>query len=167
MTKLNTLNEYLRAPYTRVIVPDEDGRYVAEILEFEGCVADGETEAQALKNLAKVTKAWVSARLSSGMFIPEAFGMPEMSGRFALRLPQSLHSKVAVYAEREGVSMNTFVVNSLAGSVGALDFIDRYAKQLMEVSIYKVTLNLEVRGTIGMSPELMQPQPLKIAGTAG
>ena len=40
------------------------------------------------------------------------------SGRFLLRLPQSLHGELAVAAQREGVALNTFIAGSLAAAIG-------------------------------------------------
>jgi RNA polymerase sigma factor (sigma-70 family) len=39
------------------------------------------------------------------------------SGRLLLRMPQSLHAGLAEAAEREGVSLNQFITNSLAAAV--------------------------------------------------
>jgi RNA polymerase sigma-B factor len=40
------------------------------------------------------------------------------SGRLLLRMPQSLHAELARAAEREDVSLNQFITNSLAAAVG-------------------------------------------------
>jgi RNA polymerase sigma-B factor len=40
------------------------------------------------------------------------------SGRLMLRMPQSLHAELAESAEREEVSLNQFITNTLAASVG-------------------------------------------------
>jgi hypothetical protein len=39
------------------------------------------------------------------------------SGRLLLRMPQSLHAELARAAEREGVSLNTFITGALSGAV--------------------------------------------------
>ncbi|KKK46677.1 hypothetical protein LCGC14_3162840, partial [marine sediment metagenome] len=43
--------QILKRPYTRILVPEEDGSFSAEILEFPGCYADGETATDAYDNL--------------------------------------------------------------------------------------------------------------------
>jgi hypothetical protein len=43
---------------------------------------------------------------------------PTHSGRLLVRMPQSLHSALALTAEREGVSLNTLITGALAGAVG-------------------------------------------------
>ncbi len=110
-------------PYTRILTQDEDGVFIAEILEFQGCYAEGTTPNKALSNLEKVAKAWVNARRKQGLHIPEPSGDQEMSGRFALRLPRGLHTKAAIFAEREGVSLNTFFVGAIAAAVGSKDLV--------------------------------------------
>ena len=43
------------------------------------------------------------------------------SGRFLIRMPQSLHDALAREAEHEGVSLNTLITNALAGAVSWRD----------------------------------------------
>ena len=47
------------------------------------------------------------------------------SGRFLVRMPQSLHDALAREAEHEGVSLNTLITNALAGAVGWRDGEER------------------------------------------
>ena len=46
---------------------------------------------------------------------------PVRSGRFLIRMPQSLHDALAREAEHEGVSLNTLITNALAGAVSWRD----------------------------------------------
>jgi RNA polymerase sigma-B factor len=48
-------------------------------------------------------------------------GAQQRSGRFLVRMPQTLHDALAREAEREGVSLNTLITNALAGAVGWRD----------------------------------------------
>lgn len=128
--KTKTAEKYLKEPYARVLTPDEDGRFVAEILEFEGCFTDGETETEALRKLDEVAKNWIELRLKKKQPIPEPIARYEMSGKFALRLPQSLHTKAAIMAEKEGVSLNTFIVSAIASRLGMIDLHQRLIEEL-------------------------------------
>ncbi len=47
-----------------------------------------------------------------------------MSGRFGLRMPQSLHQKAALLAERDGVDLNLFINVSIARYLGMLEAMD-------------------------------------------
>ncbi len=51
--KTKTTNDYLKEPYGRLLIQDEDGTYSTEILEFPGCFSQGETANEAVKNWSK------------------------------------------------------------------------------------------------------------------
>jgi predicted RNA binding protein YcfA (HicA-like mRNA interferase family) len=40
-THMSTATEYLKKPYGRLLVPEDEGGYRAEIIEFPGCFAEG------------------------------------------------------------------------------------------------------------------------------
>lgn len=111
--------QYLKRPYGRLVTPEDDGTFRAEIPEFPGCLATGDTALDALVALEDVALCWLEAAHSAGLSIPEPMGNVEYSGRLVARLPKSLHKKAAIAAERDGVSLNTFIVNSIAEQVGS------------------------------------------------
>jgi RNA polymerase sigma-B factor len=55
---------------------------------------------------------------------------PKHSGRLLLRMPQSLHAELAEAAEREEVSLNQYITNTLAAGVGWHRGEDHPAEQL-------------------------------------
>ena len=68
-----TADDYLKEPYTRVVTPDwETGTYTAQILEFPGCVAQGDTVVEAYELLEAVALSWIEAALDLGQQIPPA-----------------------------------------------------------------------------------------------
>jgi predicted RNase H-like HicB family nuclease len=152
--KNKTAEDYLKEPYARILTPDEDGGFLAEILEFEGCFTDGKTAVEALKNLDKVAKSWVELRLSKKISIPEPIARYEMSGKFALRLPQSLHSKAAIMAEKDGVSLNTFIVSAIATKVGAQDLFNRLLNELKSRLTQPVTVYMPPEYQLTISGEI-------------
>jgi antitoxin HicB len=111
-------SEILRRPYARVLTPEPEGQYTAEIMEFPGCVAYGDNAAEALKNLDEVSIEWVRASLEQGQDIPGPMANIDYSGRLVLRMTKGLHQRAAMCAEREGVSLNQFIVTCLAEAVG-------------------------------------------------
>lgn len=121
--------EYLKAPYARVLLPERDGGYVAEILEFPGCIAQGDTAEEALMNLEGAAVGWIDAALEQGQQIPEPMDIGSFGGRVALRLPRSLHRKASMMAQRDGTSLNQFLVTAVAARVGAEDICDRVVKR--------------------------------------
>jgi antitoxin HicB len=112
--------EYLKRPYGRVVIPEADGTFRSEILEFPGCIAVGDTSAEALAALEDVAASWLESSLARGKAIPEPLECSEYSGKLVVRLPKSLHKKAAYAAERDGVSLNHFIVSSIAQQVGFL-----------------------------------------------
>jgi predicted RNase H-like HicB family nuclease len=109
---------YLRRPYARIVIPEIDGTYRGEILEFPGCIATGDTPAETLHSLEEVAAEWLAAALAQNQPIPEPAENTEFSGRLVLRMPKSLHKKAAQLTVRDGVSLNQFIVTSLAEQVG-------------------------------------------------
>jgi predicted RNase H-like HicB family nuclease len=137
--------EYLKRPYTRVLVPEEDGGFSAEILEFKGCFSQGDTAEEAYRNLEEAALSWIEASLELGHVIPEPMSGHEYSGKVALRLPRSLHREAIRLAEKEGVSLNQFLTSAVSEKVGAVkaqsrieqsiaDRVEKIEKQLMNAA---------------------------------
>jgi predicted RNase H-like HicB family nuclease len=127
-----TPEEYLKEPYSRVLVPDEGGGYSAEMLEFPGCFAEGDTADEAMQALERAAQSWIQAALDQGQEIPEPYMNQGYGGRIALRLPKSLHRQAARLAERNGVSLNQFLVSTIAEGVGARDCFAWLKEKLKE-----------------------------------
>jgi len=115
-----TVNDYLRKPYNRVFNRESDGRYSAYVLEWPGCYGDGDNAAEANHSLEASMAAWVEVMLEDRKPIPEPLAR-EYSGRVALRLPKSLHQRVAARAQAEGTSINQLIVNAVESHVTATD----------------------------------------------
>lgn len=125
-----TKSDFSSMPYTRVLFPLEEGGYFAEILEFPGCLTEGETAEEALSNLNDVAEAWIEAAEGQGLAIPEPSSGNSYSGRIALRMPQSLHRRSALLAERDGVSLNQFLVSAISAAVGANDMLSLFTREI-------------------------------------
>ena len=110
-----TLNEYLALPYRIELTPDPDeGGYVVSFPELPGCLAQGETVAEAVANAQNAKTAWLEAAIEEGIAISEPSDIDAYSGQFKLRIPKSLHKSLAEHARREGVSMNQYCVYLLS-----------------------------------------------------
>ena len=49
---------------------EEDSAYIAEVPELAGCMADGETMADALQNVERVMAEWIETAKELGREIP-------------------------------------------------------------------------------------------------
>jgi antitoxin HicB len=64
------MTEELRYPV--IIYPAEEGGYVAEVPSLNGCLAQGETQAECLKELKKVQALWLESAKRNNEKIPTA-----------------------------------------------------------------------------------------------
>ncbi|MBQ1734994.1 MAG: type II toxin-antitoxin system HicB family antitoxin [Lachnospiraceae bacterium] len=112
---MKTLNEYLALPYRMELTPDADeGGFVVSFPELPGCLSEGETVEEAVKNAQDAKQCWLAAALEAGIQIAEPDSLDDYSGQFKLRIPKSLHRSLAEHARREGISMNQYCVYLLS-----------------------------------------------------
>ena len=146
--------EYLRAPYARIITPAEDGTFSAEILEFPGCYAEGNTPEEAFESLEGAAEDWIEAAMDLGQAIPEPSLTQGYSGRVALRMPRSIHRQASRYARRDDTSLNQFLLSAIATRVGAENFFDRLVHRLgVQVGLGANTLVI-----VGSPPVILSEQ---------
>jgi predicted RNase H-like HicB family nuclease len=108
------VEHYLSLQYPFVVQADPDGGYVVFYPDLPGCMTQAETlvELPAMAEDARV--GWIETEYEQGSDIPEPSYPQSYSGRFNVRLPKSLHRSLADGAEREGVSLNQYVLTLLA-----------------------------------------------------
>lgn len=116
------LKHYLSLPYPIEIKPlpkDEGGGYYARFTNFEIGTAhgDGATVEEAVKEARVSLELTLEDMLEQDLPIPEP-DAETYSGRFNVRLPKTLHRKLAKQAENEDVSLNQFVLSLLAEGIG-------------------------------------------------
>jgi antitoxin HicB len=122
-TKMPTrpVEEYLKLPYTIEVVRDKGADYTgwfARVLELPGCMTQADTFAEVDEMIQDAMRAWIETALAQNMMIPEPRNEEFYSGKFVVRVPRSLHKDLVEAAERNGVSLNTFVNVALAQVVG-------------------------------------------------
>jgi antitoxin HicB len=108
----------LARPYTRELIKNEDGTWFARVVEFPGCMTEGETAEAAIENLDEAMAAWVEVKLEDHDAIPAPLSTDQYSGKFLTRVPKTLHRELARRADLEGVSLNQFVLVALSRCVG-------------------------------------------------
>jgi RNA polymerase sigma factor (sigma-70 family) len=115
--------DYLDLPYHISVSRDEgdanESGWSARVDELPGCEARGTTLEEAVREIRGAMQQWIGRALASGREVPEPRRASRHSGRVLLRMPQSLHAELARAAEREEVSLNHFIANSLASALHA------------------------------------------------
>ncbi len=111
------IDRYMKMPYAKELVPDEDGAYFARIVELPGCMTQGDDLPDALRMLDEAMSLWLWGAIEDHIPIPEPVDR-EFSGRFVVRVPATLHRDLVRRAEHEGVSLNMLAVAALARAVG-------------------------------------------------
>lgn len=133
--------EYLKRPYSRLVVPEPDGSFRAEIVEFPGCIALEDSATKALESLEEVATSWIEAARAQGQRIPEPLEENKFSGKLVLRLPRNLHRKAARCAARDGISLNQFIVAAVAEQTGMSTLTTRNVAQNIAVNIYPMLVS--------------------------
>lgn len=59
-------------------------------------------------------EGWLEVKLQYNDLIPEPVVDDGYSGKFVVRLPKSLHRKLAIEAEKEGISLNQYAMYKLS-----------------------------------------------------
>ena len=103
--------------YTIDLAREEDGSYLAEVVEMPGCLAAGEDPNETIALLRDSFDLWTAEAMRAGRSVPPPT-REGPSGRLLLRLPKSLHVRVAQAAALDGVSVNAFVTAAIAERVG-------------------------------------------------
>lgn len=112
---MKVLNDYMAMPYRMEIVEDRDeGGFVISYPDLPGCITCGETIELAVANAVDAKKAWFEAALEEGIEICEPDSLDKYSGQFKLRIPRSLHRRLAEHSQKEGISMNQYCVYLLS-----------------------------------------------------
>ncbi len=120
-TERKPLEYYLNLKYPVTLEAAPEGGYVVEIEDLPGCYSQGETVEEAIEMIEEARRLWLEVAYEDGLDIPEPRGEQEYSGKFFIRAPKSLHRKLDQMAKREGVSLNQYLVSTLAHSIGMED----------------------------------------------
>ena len=126
-----SLDYYLSLRYPVTLVPEEEGGYTAIVSDLPGCITVGETAEEAMAMAGDAKRLWIEDAYERGEAIPVPSTEREYSGRILLRMPKSLHRRLAEDAEREGVSLNQYVV-ALLQEGSALKRVERTVEAKVE-----------------------------------
>jgi len=93
----------------------EGGGYSISFPDLPGCLSDGETIEEVLKNGEGAFEAWRDTRLAEAkaMPAPGSYGDAQAT-RFVQRLPRYVHERLVEASNQQGVSVNTLVTTLVA-----------------------------------------------------
>lgn len=112
--KPNSLEDYLSLKYPVSFYPDREGGYTVMIKDLPGCISQGETLSEAMDNIQEAREAWIETAYECGDEIPLPSTEAEYSGKLTVQIPKSLHQGLAEKAEREGVSLDQYILAILS-----------------------------------------------------
>ena len=121
MSSEKALEYYVGLPYRVEIYPEPDGSgYTAEVPDLPGCLTCADTLDELFEMIEDAKRGWIEVALERGIAIPEPSPLFDegYSGKFTVRLPRSLHRRLAERARSEGASLNQFVNVALAEVMG-------------------------------------------------
>ncbi|MCD8130791.1 MAG: toxin-antitoxin system HicB family antitoxin [Lachnospiraceae bacterium] len=111
------VKDYMKLPYTRIVqeIHDESGHYFyGKILELDGCQSTGDTLDDLYESLNEAMEGYLETKIENHLNIPLPSTADGYSGKFVVRLPKSLHQRLVIEADREGISLNQLAVYKLA-----------------------------------------------------
>jgi predicted RNase H-like HicB family nuclease len=93
---------------------DEDGDWLAHVVDLPNVSAFGDTPEQAIRELGIAWEGIKESYRKRGEPVPVASSGGEYSGYLNVRIDRPLHRALAMEAARTGVSLNAVVARKLA-----------------------------------------------------
>jgi antitoxin HicB len=148
----------LNLPYPVTLVHGEPGvedEWLATVDTLAGCSATASTPEEALARVSQAVDEWLRAAERDGRDVPDPKSLQSHSGRLLLRMPQTLHAELSRVAERERVSLNQFITDVLAGTVGwrVPARGNRITTRAVDATVPRPNGNGEIAGVEPPSPE--------------
>ncbi len=135
-TTRKPLEDYLALQYPFNVIADPNGGFVVVYPDLPGCMTQVESVDEIPGMAEEARILWIETAYDHEQDIPRPSYPEEYSGKFNVRLPKSLHRSLAESAEREGISLNQYLVgllsrgDSQAGIERRLDEISRELREL-------------------------------------
>jgi antitoxin HicB len=126
----NTLDYYQSLHYQISLVQRDDDSYFATHPELPGCMAEGQSVAEAVAYLADAKEAWIETRLSGGYDVPEPAAEEEYSGKLLLRMSPRLHGGLSEAAAKEHVSINQLITSALSEYLSGMRLYEKISDRL-------------------------------------
>ena len=108
----------MKTEYPCVLSPldeSDGGGWLVTYPDLPGCMSDGDTPEEAIRNGDDAVQSWLAVNIELDRPVPKSSA--DVSGKFLVRVPKSIHSRLITKAELEGVSMNAYVNSVLSKEV--------------------------------------------------
>jgi predicted HicB family RNase H-like nuclease len=97
----------------RVTWSAEDHEFVATCVEFPSLTWLASSQIEALQGLQEMLREVIADMEEQGEPVPQPFADRQYSGKFNLRVGESLHRELAIQAAEDGMSLNQYVLRKL------------------------------------------------------
>ncbi|MEV1288126.1 toxin-antitoxin system HicB family antitoxin [Micromonospora sp. NPDC049679] len=100
----------------RVTWSAQDNEFVATCAEFPSLSWLASSQIDALRGLEDLLREVIADMEQQGEEAPEPFAERSYSGKFNVRVGESLHRELATHAAEDGLSLNQYVVRKLTAA---------------------------------------------------
>jgi len=115
---IKDLEYYMSLPYCVEVIEDKaEGGFALRCPELRGCMTNADSIEDGFAALEDAKREWFAACIEDGLTIPEPSKLDDYSGQFKLRIPKSLHKRLAEKSSEEGISMNQYCLYLLSKGV--------------------------------------------------
>jgi len=97
---------------------NEDQAFIARVPALVGCAAHGETPEDAAREAREAAAGILESMDAHHETPPPEDASVDYSGQLRLRLPKSLHERIALLATAEELSINSLLVSMISEAVG-------------------------------------------------
>ncbi len=145
---------------TRKVVVDGEELWRATVRELPDLAEFAESREEAIELALDAIESLKASAAEDGRLFPEpAEDEEDYSGRVTLRLPKSLHREIALKAQDEDVSLNSYIVTNLALALSERAAAAAWADVVRTVSNYAAQNYMVIAGQASNS------QPSYVVGT--
>lgn len=155
-TARRPLSEYLALHYPFNVAADPEGGYVIVFPDLPGCMTQVDNLEEIGPMAEEIRVLWLTTAYEQGKEIPLPSYSEDFSGKFVVRVPRSLHRALVEGADRDGVSLNQFVVSILARGATQADmqrWLNKFGAQLSTIQE-----QLDLR-SVGQEPPVFASTP--------
>jgi predicted HicB family RNase H-like nuclease len=110
--------QYKAEEYSFTVVwSEDDACFIGRVDEFPSLAAHGSTQEKALREIRHVVEYVLEDLAAEKENVPVPLSKRPFSGKLNVRMPKTLHRRLAAESEREGVSLNNWINTKLASTV--------------------------------------------------